>query len=115
MCQFWLCRFFFFRTSTSRLAPPFAPRAWGRLLGDALYRAGDRFTPTCLGTMIRRVISPRSTAVHSHVRGDNLIKICPFMMDYDTPPRAWGRFDVRALHQGHLRFTPTCVGTVGPP
>src|SRR6266542_1232576 len=47
------------------------PRAWGRRLGDVRGVRDLRNTPTCVGTPQPTRPSPRPSAEHPHVRGDD--------------------------------------------
>ena len=51
------------------------------------------------------------TAVHPHVRGDDLYRLLDFSQSAGSPPRAWGRLFGRNSVDRRNRFTPTCVGT----
>ncbi len=68
------------------------PRAWGQLHHTVIGVEPNRFTPTCVGTMIVDSFVDMAEAVHPHVRGDN--------------------YSQRNLRSHHARFTPTCVGTI---
>ena len=93
----------------------------------------ERFTPTCVGTTIGGQTAQMISAVHPHVRGDNihlfaigaLFSGSPprawgqrcnrrcFVTRHGSPPRAWGQPAGRSGHSAVRRFTPTCVGTTG--
>ncbi len=87
------------------------PRAWGRQADQDGRHAGQRFTPTCVGTAPTPPTPIGRPAVHPHVRGDGGVVWCAGGAGGGSPPRAWGRR--RILHDawGTRRFTPTCVGT----
>ncbi len=68
------------------------PRAWGRFHVPFPLIPRSRFTPTCVGTMIR---SPACT-----------------IRSIGSPPRAWGRLCPPSGTPTLTRFTPTCVGTI---
>ena len=134
--------------------PGSPPRAWGRPT-DTAHRAhgrrftptcvgtthltwrrlgGDRFTPTCVGTTAPQRRPRTASAVHPHVRGDDIRQLHRYAEYGGSPPRAWGRrllprtslepsgSPPRAWGRRHLlsepprepRFTPTCVGTTLP-
>ena len=78
------------RSSMSDTGSP--PHAWGKLRNDHRHRAGQRFTPTCVGKISRWHITRHCYAVHPHMRGEN------------------GRVVVG--RGAHRRFTPTCVGKI---
>ncbi len=87
------------------------PRAWG-LLSDSLdFSRRIRFTPTCVGTTVRRFRLPLRTPVHPHVRGDYLYAVFAALRHGGSPPRAWGLHTDVDASQIVQRFTPTCVGT----
>ena len=48
------------------------PHAWGQLLVMSMSSAPDRFTPTCVGTIIHHAHHWGDLAVHPHMRGDNI-------------------------------------------
>ena len=107
------------------------PRAWGRLNLEFLNGWGLRFTPTCVGTAAHPIGTCRVCTVHPHVRGDGYTavslasgptvhphvrgdgRICESRNLYPpgSPPRAWGRRQLRPGVRWGGRFTPTCVGT----
>ncbi len=66
-----------------------------------------------MGTIGKEIDIPESTTVHPHVRGDNIIAV--FFADdrRGSPPRAWGQSTNTLVSITQLRFTPTCVGTIG--
>jgi len=47
------------------------PRAWGRCHLSRRGKERDRFTPTCVGTILSRAPPAWPSAVHPHVRGDD--------------------------------------------
>ena len=87
------------------------PRAWGRQA--LLFRCQHHgwFTPTCVGTAVRRGRSSRPTSVHPHVRGDGCLSRKMVWYRLGSPPRAWGRLVSPVFKRTLARFTPTCVGT----
>ncbi len=86
------------------------PRAWGihALPLDAVL--DYRFTPTCVGNTLLRVLLTPCAPVHPHVRGEYGNSARGNISSHGSPPRAWGipEFSVDALQP--RRFTPTCVG-----
>src|SRR5438270_687143 len=59
------------QATTSAIAGP-PPHAWGQPERGAFRAAGDRSTPTCVGTTGRSRPRRSALAVHPHMRGDNL-------------------------------------------
>ncbi len=47
------------------------PHAWGQSINAGASGGGNRFTPTCVGTMARLWTLRCSSPVHPHMRGDN--------------------------------------------
>ncbi len=73
---------------------------------------GDRFTPTCVGTMADLHFSLTPPPVHPHVRGDNASGPPVSSGFRGSPPRAWGQCNLGSGIERLRRFTPTCVGTI---
>ncbi len=90
------------------------PRAWGQHTPLNVLVLPHRFTPTCVGTTLARGWQRLGSAVHPHVRGDNLLRQPDTVRLGGSPPRAWGQLFVRLHRRVVLRFTPTCVGTTQP-
>ena len=90
------------------------PRAWGRRAGGLGPARPVRFTPTCVGTTLRRPGTRRWRTVHPHVRGDDIQQNEARRYLGGSPPRAWGRQRRRRHRLALRRFTPTCVGTTSP-
>ncbi len=67
------------------------PRAWGRSIRDMPNGSLERFTPTCVGTIIPTSLPASSPAVHPHVRGDDIFTELEKNLSGGSPPRAWGR------------------------
>src|SRR5690349_7327414 len=67
------------------------PRAWGRPYVGHCRGRGDRFTPTCVGTAVRRRCATSRSSVHPHVRGDGTLDSESIDYSIGSPPRAWGR------------------------
>ncbi len=72
-----------------------------------------RFTPTCVGTMMFGDMPANLIPVHPHVRGDNYFSNLHYKFLTGSPPRAWGQCVIEIIANKYLRFTPTCVGTIG--
>ena len=88
------------------------PRAWGQSTLVVPDARAPRFTPTGVGTMQIRRIFLKIPSVHPHGRGDNSPNVAYPVLQFGSPPRAWGQ-SVRALvDMIELRFTPTGVGTI---
>ncbi len=97
-------------SSTERISGS-PPRAWGHQIVAHVNRAGDRFTPTCVGTSLSGDWAISHRAVHPHVRGDILVGGRAPARSVGSPPRAWGHRRQRRRKVLAGRFTPTCVGT----
>ena len=67
------------------------PRAWGQYFSAQTVRASMRFTPTGVGTIDRRELTPQTVTVHPHGRGDNLSNRITSVTNTGSPPRAWGQ------------------------
>ena len=72
----------------------------------------QRFTPTGVGTMLRRRAARNYSPVHPHGRGDNSDAQRPRCTRAGSPPRAWGQCAAAAALDPLHRFTPTGVGTM---
>ena len=88
------------------------PHAWGQSIRLPHKRRIDRFTPTCVGTMLKCLSIPAYEAVHPHMRGDNLVLKQPTTLEAGSPPHAWGQCINITRRTVNGRFTPTCVGTI---
>ena len=88
------------------------PRAWGQYAPADGARAGERFTPTGVGTMTPRARRAKKQSVHPHGRGDNRRRISMAAHPLGSPPRAWGQFGATPVDALVDRFTPTGVGTM---
>ena len=88
------------------------PRAWGQWDREVDPRLGDRFTPTCVGTIPCQICAKWINTVHPHVRGDNSSGRVHIGVLPGSPPRAWGQLSLLSVYAGVKRFTPTCVGTI---
>ncbi len=95
-------------------APGSPPHAWGRRPAVGVKWPLVRFTPTCVGTALRRGDGQAPAAVHPHMRGDGGLLAAPLITSSGSPPHAWGRPANARRAAGRYRFTPTCVGTAGP-
>ncbi len=109
------------------------PRAWGSWQWQREWRAGPRFTPTCVGKLSSLGSATPSETVHPHVRGEALVldDIRPgqtvhphvrgeapveglsHISQGGSPPRAWGSCSQATPRRSTRRFTPTCVGKLG--
>src|SRR5690606_14521974 len=65
------------------------PRAWGRPAAGRGERTPGRFTPTCVGTTAGGGAPRPRSAVHPHVRGDDIIAGAILLGRLGSPPRAW--------------------------
>ena len=107
------------------------PHAWGRRSLHGLVGRSGRFTPTCVGktsAVIAMALSEHGspphawgrryggairsclTAVHPHMRGEDLWGCLRRRRPRGSPPHAWGRRLLVLALLVWLRFTPTCVG-----
>src|SRR2546428_840996 len=46
------------------------------------------------------------------MRGDNAAACAVALASAGSPPHAWGQCVAPPFHTPHVRFTPTCVGTI---
>src|SRR5262249_2802769 len=68
--------------------------------------------PTCVGTMAASVVKSVVSAVHPHMRGDNVMGYSDRQPPRGSPPHAWGQCLTPQGRPPSRRFTPTCVGTM---
>ena len=87
------------------------PHAWGQRLRRYPDVPPDRFTPTCVGTTAGSCRRTGPSAVHPHMRGDNIPCRTRILTDLGSPPHAWGQPATAGIFTELPRFTPTCVGT----
>jgi len=57
--------------------------------------------------------STTKSAVHPHIRGENLLKTNHFATLTGSPPHTWGKLDNWLDDLDEHRFTPTYVGKMG--
>ena len=88
------------------------PRAWGQWRRPNRRVGFVRFTPTGVGTIIRRHRQPPENPVHPHGRGDNVLSAVSQHSLFGSPPRAWGQCLSYSVANMTGRFTPTGVGTM---
>ena len=73
-------------------------------------RLGSRFTPTPVGkTNSPRTKRPR-VPVHPHACGENALPFARNRRLRGSPPRLWGKREIRETTSQAIRFTPTPVG-----
>ena len=72
----------------------------------------SRFTPTCVGTMLLCCARYVRLTVHPHMRGDNLLGVLPSSSPHPVHPHMRGDNATSSGGLAHMRFTPTCVGTI---
>ena len=72
----------------------------------------NRFTPTCVGTIVPTNPAGDCQTVHPHVCGDNDIEAKTDCYAHGSPPRVWGQCEGEGDWGKMERFTPTCVGTM---
>ena len=82
------------RAAADALVAGSPPHAWGQWRRGRPGQSPGRFTPTCVGTILKWLSTRSAVTVHPHMRGDN---------------QEW-----EAAMVGAMRFTPTCVGTMKP-
>ena len=87
------------------------PRVWGQLENQHAMTANGRFTPTRVGTTVRKTGDRASRSVHPHACGDNRVTIAHELAHGGSPPRVWGQLVRWGYGALGLRFTPTRVGT----
>ncbi len=88
------------------------PRAWGILVAASRTHEAKRFTPTCVGNILRCSYNACCSSVHPHVRGEYSVGIPNRQVRTGSPPRAWGIYRERVKLLERRRFTPTCVGNI---
>jgi len=81
-------------------------------MDKSAHKGCDRFTPTRVGTMPKKLASVAPLAVHPHARGDNGQFPTSYPPGTGSPPRAWGQSRVAGYASVRQRFTPTRVGTI---
>ena len=79
---------------------------------EDLQKLLGRFTPTCVGTMLKAIPRAIIELVHPHLRGDNAGSAGGAEICHGSPPLAWGQLYRRKFFMMDFRFTPTCVGTI---
>src|SRR5262249_42360252 len=77
--------------------------------------AGDRLTPTGVGTTLTRYSPQWATSAHPHGRGDDSCSRSAEDERHGSPPRAWGRHRPRVPRPRPERLTPTGVGPTSSP
>ncbi len=88
------------------------PHAWGKSLPTSRAVCAVRFTPTCVGKMQWNLVRFAHTAVHPHMRGENIHPSDCRKNTDGSPPHAWGKCCLDCLMHLAPRFTPTCVGKI---
>ncbi len=89
------------------------PRAWGRQyrVYDGEVLEGN--TPTGVGktpsVQLRRLLDEK----HPHGRGEDAFAIVTPSTPRETPPRAWGRHNLKSSDWVYKGNTPTGVGKTG--
>ena len=71
-----------------------------------------RYTPTCVGKILNRIILCKINKVHHHVRGEDEYASRVLQYFSGTPTRAWGKEDPWGYVFVFYRYTPTCVGKI---
>ena len=88
------------------------PHAWGQSNVLHAVTISPRFTPTCVGTISPSSVGFSPSPVHPHMRGDNSMTRRSATAFSGSPPHAWGQSRISVQRPPHVRFTPTCVGTI---
>ena len=86
------------------------PRAWGRRSKVHAKAAPVRNTPTGVGKTVFSKLETLTVWKHPHGRGEDCIAASLFFTSSETPPRAWGRHEMRIVHKSQHGNTPTGVG-----
>jgi len=71
-----------------------------------------RFIPTCVGSIRSLLQSSAAVAVHPHMRGEHGIHTPHPPAPIGSSPHAWGAYGHSAVTESHMRFIPTCVGSM---
>ncbi len=87
-----------------------SPRAWGTASSKSLRCLKARFIPTCVGNRLVPMLAKASSAVHPHVRGEQVEGVHRARRDGGSSPRAWGTGLAWRAAGLLRRFIPTCVG-----
>ena len=90
--------------------PETPPRAWGRHGGIFHKILGDRNTPTGVGKTGSLASLSSEIKKHPHGRGEDLCWVISRLIHSETPPRAWGRQDIKTRVRYQYGNTPTGVG-----
>src|SRR5690606_23404920 len=96
------------RRRPERVGSP--PRAWGGPPGTDGGRISLRLTPTCVGRTVPAAQTGRARPAHPHVRGEDVYQEINDLVEFGSPPRAWGGRRHPAGRVADQRLTPTCVG-----
>ena len=86
------------------------PHAWGQYDLFHRHRFRVRFTPTCVGTMVRLLLLLVLSAVHPHMRGDNYGRRSRFHTTDGSPPHAWGQWSWRRQRRSSRPVHPHMRG-----
>ena len=90
--------------------PGSPPRVWGKRLPHIRHAGRQRFTPTRVGKTGPTSPACRTTPVHPHACGENVLRSGAASPFAGSPPRVWGKRMFLFFRQGRRRFTPTRVG-----
>ena len=85
-------------------------RVWGNFGRRATTLLPHRFTPTCVGKLLRTRSLVTPSSVHPHVCGETECISFARAYYHGSPPRVWGNCPPRPPTRRRIRFTPTCVG-----
>ena len=87
------------------------PRVWGQRWFCSSAARSWWFTPTGVGTTLKRSTFVFDNAVHPHGCGDNVGQLRDFAPVRGSPLRVWGQRQGCLQSAPRIRFTPTGVGT----
>ena len=86
------------------------PRVWGKRTAAPRRPPAARFTPTRVGKTPAGAAPASSSPVHPHACGENRYSDSQVIGACGSPPRVWGKLQVREVFRRDDRFTPTRVG-----
>ena len=86
------------------------PRAWGRPATPRHRQMRRGNTPTSVGQTHTVELARPVMRKHPHERGEDALFVPDFDPGQETPPRAWGRQQLRVTLTQLMGNTPTSVG-----
>ena len=90
-----------------------SPRAWRKFSGFRPAIRQCRFISTCVEKMPLRPPRRPASAVHLHVRGENVSVRWIKMNGGGSSPRAWRKYRQKRVYSVQWRFISTCVEKIG--